>query len=245
MHLDVLLSRGGSQHYLRSQGLKKVSRQREVMAEAKYLPLLLLLLKKGAHARPVKDSTGGLASELGVSQQSVSRWIIELGKAGKITRSSAGIALSRKTVEEFRRIHAVLASAFQPLHALALRGKLFTGLGEGGYYISKPAYSKQFKGKLGFVPFAGTLNIRLKDAASRAPLDLQQGIRVEGFSASGRFYGGLTAYKAVINGKVRGALVVPDRTHYGKDVLELIAPVDLRKGLKLKDGDTVEVRLEF
>ncbi len=215
------------------------------MAEAKYLPLLLLLLRKGAHAKPVKDSTSGLAAELGVSQQSVSRWIIELGKAGKITRSPAGIALSRKSVDEFRRIQQALAAAFQPLHALALRGKLFTGLLEGGYYISRPGYSRQFKAKLGFVPFAGTLNLRMKDAALRAPLDLQQGVRIEGFNAGGRVYGGITAYRAVINGRARGALIVPDRTHYGKEVIELIAPVDLRKALKLKDGDSVEVRLEF
>jgi len=215
------------------------------MAEAKYLPLLLLLLKKGAHAKPVKDSTSGLASELGVSQQSVSRWIIELAKAGKIVRSPSGISLSRKTVEEFRRIHAVLASAFQPLHALALRGRLFTGLLEGGYYISRPGYTKQFRSKLGFVPFAGTLNLRMKDAALRAPLDLQNGMRIEGFNAGGRVYGGITAYRAVINGKVRGALIVPDRTHYGKEVIELIALQNLRKELKLKDGDNVEVKVEF
>jgi len=32
------------------------------------------------------------------------------------------------------------------------------------------------------------------------------------------------------------------RSHYGEDVIEILAPVNLREKLKLKDGDTVRIR---
>ena len=42
-------------------------------------------------------------------------------------------------------------------------GTLETGLGEGGYYISKEGYMKQFNKKLNWQPFKGTFNLRLND----------------------------------------------------------------------------------
>ena len=42
-------------------------------------------------------------------------------------------------------------------------GVLFSGLGEGAYYISQPGYEKQFEEKLGFEPYAGTLNLRVRE----------------------------------------------------------------------------------
>lgn len=215
------------------------------MVEPRCTPLLLALLSKGAHARPVKVSTTELAAELECSQQSVSRWLIELEKQGMLMRSSAGISLTKGCVDEFRRVHSILAGAFQPKGSITLKGKVFTGLGEGGYYISRPGYRKAFKAKLGIDVYPGTLNLRLQDAAERAKLDFQQGVRVEGFKSGERFFGGLTAYHAVIGGKVRGAVIVPDRTHYGKDIVELIAAPDLRKALRLKDGDMIEVKVEL
>ena len=42
--------------------------------------------------------------------------------------------------------------------------------------------------------------------------------------------------------KADGALILPVRTHYSGDVVELISPKFLREELHLKDGDTVKVR---
>ncbi|RLG18842.1 riboflavin kinase [Candidatus Micrarchaeota archaeon] len=215
------------------------------MVESRYLPLLLLLLKRRVHAKPVKLSTNALSDELSISQQSASRWLSELEQTGYLVRSSAGISLTQKGLEELRGLHSSLSAAFQPTGSLRLRGRLFTGLKEGKYYMAQEGYRRQFKKKLGFAPYAGTLNLRLDEPASRAPLDLAAGERIEGFKAEDRFFGGLTAYSAIINDKIRGALVVPDRTHYRKDVIELVAKENIRKELDLKDGDLVEVRIDF
>jgi CTP-dependent riboflavin kinase len=42
---------------------------------------------------------------------------------------------------------------------------------------------------------------------------------------------------------VKGALISALRTHYDASVIELIAPVFLRKHLKLKDGHKVKVEV--
>ena len=215
------------------------------MAEARNLPLLLLLLRKGAHAGPVKTSSTALGDELGISQQSASRWLIELEEQKLIARTHAGISLLPKGTAALRELHSSLSASFKPKGAIKLHGSLFTGLQEGRYYISQQGYGRQFRSKLGFTPYAGTLNLRLADAAMRTPLDLSAGMRISGFQTPKRVFGDIMAYPAVINERIRGAIIVPDRTHYGKDVIELVAKENLRKALGLKDNDVVRVSIEL
>ncbi|MEM3712744.1 MAG: DUF120 domain-containing protein [Thermoproteota archaeon] len=40
---------------------------------------------------------------------------------------------------------------------------------------------------------------------------------------------------------MKGAVVIPRVPSYPKDMLEIIAPVNLRETLGLKDGDEIEV----
>jgi riboflavin kinase len=39
--------------------------------------------------------------------------------------------------------------------------------------------------------------------------------------------------------------VVPGRTHYPEDIVELVAPVGLRAALGLKDNDIVTVEVDY
>ena len=57
-------------------------------------------------------------------------------------------------------------------------GKVEPGLGKGQYYISREGYQNQFLQNLGFVPFPGTLNIKL-DLPFK-PKE-QKAIDIEGF----------------------------------------------------------------
>jgi CTP-dependent riboflavin kinase len=43
---------------------------------------------------------------------------------------------------------------------------------------------------------------------------------------------------------IRGAVVIPDVTRYGDDLLEVIASVHLRTGLDLRDGDMLSLTIE-
>ena len=65
-------------------------------------------------------------------------------------------------------------------------------------------------------------------------------IVVHGFSDGERSFGGGKCYPIEIEG-IRGAVVIPDRTHYPADLLEIIAPVKLREMLRINDGDEVKI----
>ncbi len=120
----------------------------------------------------------------------------------------------------------------------AISGRVVTGLGEGQHYISKEGYSRQFQSELGFVPFPGTLNIRL-DKPFAPP---SEAIKIMGFSDEGRTFGGCECYRITIKG-IGAAVVRPERSNYPPDLIEIIAPVGLRESLCLSDGDEVEVML--
>lgn len=69
-------------------------------------------------------------------------------------------------------------------------------------------------------------------------------VRIDGFNDGERtFGGGGNCYPVRVEG-IDAAVVVPDRTHYPSDLIEIIAPVKLRDALKLKDGDRVVTQLK-
>ena len=120
---------------------------------------------------------------------------------------------------------------------ITLRGTVFSGGGLGSFFVNLPWAKKQFKEKLGFNPYPGTLNLRLPSRTGTENLRKAGGIKIEpqeGFH-SGR------CFKALVMEKVWGAVVVPDVQSYPLDLLEILAPMNLRKALELKDGMEVEV----
>jgi len=127
-----------------------------------------------------------------------------------------------------------------------LEGTLFTGLGEGAYYVTKEGYRKQFIEKLGFDPYPGTLNLKLTteyDIKSLSELETYPAVELEGFEDESRTFGAVKCYPAIINNKEKGAVIYALRSHYGSSVLEIISPVFLRSRLKLKDGNKVKVEI--
>jgi riboflavin kinase len=112
--------------------------------------------------------------------------------------------------------------------SVTLEGTVFTGVGEGAYYIVKEHYRKQFQQKLGFDPYPGTLNLKLTsdyDIKTRTELETYPAIEVEGFRNEDRTFGLVKCYPVMIDNKVKGALLSAMRTHYDVSVLEIIAPV--------------------
>lgn len=121
-----------------------------------------------------------------------------------------------------------------------LKGKIVTGLGKGQYYISRDGYRRQFYLKLGFDPSPGTLNLKLAEPFLQPEAD---SIKIEGFIDESGTFGGCKCYRVMI-GDIMGAIVRPERSNYPPDLIEVIAPVNLRKALNLKDGDELEMILE-
>jgi riboflavin kinase len=78
---------------------------------------------------------------------------------------------------------------------------------------------------------------------TRTELEAYPAIEIEGFKNEDRTFGLVKCYPAKIGNKIKGALILALRSHYDKSVLELIAPVNLRKHLSLKDGNKVKVEV--
>lgn len=213
--------------------------------------ILLYLAEKGAVVEGVKTSTAALARELGISQQSVSRLLMELAREGLIERESSGrsmvIRLTDGALELALSLYAKLKEILESPSEMILTGRVFTGLGEGAYYIQIPFYMRQFEEKLGFKPYPGTLNLKLirrDDVLKRALVERAARIEIERFSDGRRSYGGARCIKARV-GEEDAAIIFIERTHYPRDVIEILSPVCLRERLGLKDGDIVSVRVSL
>jgi riboflavin kinase len=213
---------------------------------------LLKMAEMGAHRRTAKISTEYLARKLGASQQTASRYLIELENKGWIERTITPegclIRITSAGMKELNKLYSTLRvlmeAAYPP--SVTLEGKVFTGYGEGAYYISRESYRKQFIEKLGFDPYPGTLNLKLVtdyDVKARNELEAYPGVEIEGFRDEDRTFGSVKCYPVIMENQVKGALILALRSHYDASVLEIIAPLPLRKHLKLKEGQKVKVEV--
>ncbi|MEM4389254.1 MAG: DUF120 domain-containing protein [Candidatus Micrarchaeia archaeon] len=203
------------------------------------LELLILLATAGAAEGWARTTTREIAGKAGASQQSASRWLARLERAGLIERRRGAVRLTEKGRERLRVALASLSTIFAGKRVV-LRGVVFTGLRDGRYYMSLEGYRKQFAEKLGFEPYPGTLNLRIDEPEKKTLLAQRRGIEIGGFEHNGRVFGALKAFRASVNG-VKGAVIIPERSHYGNDVVEVISEHYLRKKLGLRDGDRAEV----
>lgn len=218
----------------------------------RHICTLLKLAEMGAHRRTAKISTEFLARKLGISQQSASRSLIELDNKGwikkTITPKGCMIKITDSGLAELKKLYSrmrfLMEAEYPPM--LTLEGVVFTGLGEGAYYVTRDPYRKQFMEKLGFDPYPGTLNLKLTtdyDIKTYSELEAYPAIEIEGFKNENRTFGPVKCYPAIIENKLKGAVVSALRSHYNSSVVEIISPTCLRKHLELKDGNKVKVEV--
>ena len=199
-------------------------------------------------------SSISLSKQLDVSQQSASRYLIELVEKGYLERRLAHggqvITIMNKGLSKLRKEFSEYELIFGTQKEIEMSGTLETGLGEGGYYISKKGYMTQFEKKLKWKPFEGTFNLRLKEeeVPKIEAMKAADGILIEGFEQEGRTFGKAWVFKCTIkNGKKKVencAIISPKRTHY-KRVVEVISPEYLRDELDAKDGDVFKVKINL
>jgi len=204
----------------------------------------------GAHQRTIKVSTEYFAEKMGMSQQTASRYLIQLERERWIKRTimpeGCLIKIADTGMTQLNTLHANLRMMLEAKYpaSVTLEGTVFTGIGEGAYYITKEGYRKQFVEKLGYDPYPGTLNIKLTsdyDIKARAELEAYPAMEIQGFKNENRTYGPVKCYPVIISNKAKGAILFALRTHYDASVIEIIAPNFLRQQLKLKDGHKVKV----
>jgi riboflavin kinase len=219
------------------------------MLVAEDIECLKTIALMGGCKGPVFVSSQKIAETLHTSPQTASRRLKALESQGLITRTvtpeGQHITLTKQGEEELHREYMDYCRLFATEGGTySLTGTVITGLGEGKYYMSLAGYRQQFGSLLGFEPYPGTLNIRLSPSSLpiRKKIEGLNWIRIKGFSADSRTFGDARCLPCRI-GTVPCAIVIPGRTHYPDDVIEVIAPVALRRQIGVEDSDTVTVEV--
>jgi riboflavin kinase, archaea type len=227
------------------------------MPEIKLQHILTLieLLSKGARHNFVEVTTTLLGKDIGRSQQAASKHLLDLETSGYIERLKKGqkyaVKVTDKGYSEIQSLYLSLRAALESAPAtMDFEGSVISGMGEGAYYMSLEGYRIQFREKLGYEPYPGTLNVRLTDQIymnGRLELGKHPSIFINGFSDGTRTYGWVKCYLATLNdGAIdNAAVLVLERTHYDDSMLEVIAPISIKQAAGIKNGDRIKVQVRL
>ena len=207
--------------------------------------LLIYLAEKGALYKEIELSTIQIAEKIKSTQQTISRKLMELEKENLIERNASTrgikVKITSNGLERINELYLTLKSVFEEkIHSL--NGTIVSGLGEGSYYASLAPYVEQFKKKLGFMPYKGTLNLKVDYTDLFQFISSGEKIIIDGFKTATRSFGSIISYKIKING-IESAIIVPERTSHEKDIIEVISKTNFRKKFNLKDKDTVKISM--
>ncbi len=223
------------------------------MTELKIQHILTLsyLLSKGAKHNYVTITTDSLGKNIKKSQQSASKHLLELEQNQFIERIISGrnisVKITNKGFSEMVKLSTILQKSLNsfPSH-VEIKGTLISGMGEGAYYMGLKGYTKQFKSKIGYVPFPGTLNVKIDQKIHQESIKQfvnLNGININSFSDGKRTYGWVKCFPAKLNNSVDCNLILLERTHHDNSVVELISKFCLRKTAKLKEGSKISIKI--
>jgi len=223
------------------------------LTELKIQHILTLsyLLSKGAKHNYVAITTSALGKSIQKSQQSASKHLLELEENQFIERIVSGrntsVKITDKGFSEMVKLSTILQKSLNsfPSH-VEIKGTLVSGMGEGAYYMGLKGYTKQFKSKIGYVPFPGTLNVRIDQKIHQEAIkqfETLNGIKIKSFSDGKRTYGWVKCFPAKLNNSVNCDLILLERTHHDNSVIELISKTCLRKTAKLKDNAKISIKI--
>ena len=214
---------------------------------------LLKLCQLTKHEMSIQISSLEFGESLSLSQQTGNRRINDLDQLGWIKIKGEGksqrISITKKGATVMLNIYKNLKSL---LESILIVGEVREGMHEGGYYVSIKGYYDQFKSKLGFEPFKGTLNLKLSDTGIsilREQLDSVAPVIIEGFQDQNREYGPVKCYDVFIsrlddrNLRRKAAILDIKRTHHDKNIIEILAKPYLRNLFDLKNGDKLIIEL--
>lgn len=223
------------------------------MTELKIQHILTLsyLLSKGAKHNYVTITTSSLGKNIKKSQQAASKHLLELEQNQFIERVISGrnisVKITPKGFSEMIKLSSILQKSLDssPSH-IELKGTLVSGMGEGAYYMALKGYTQQFKSKIGYIPFPGTLNVRLDKKIYQEAIkqfETIDGVKINSFSDGKRTYGWVKCFQAKLNNSINCELIILERTHHDDSIIELISKVCIRKTGKLKDGSKVTIKI--
>jgi HAD superfamily hydrolase (TIGR01549 family) len=118
-------------------------------------------------------------------------------------------------------------------------GKIISGAGKAAFFTRLDWVIEQCTAKLGFAPFPGTLNIEILPESIIRAETLQTGEIIDLCSPDPANCASQVV--PVLLEGIPAAVIIPEekvRIH-GRDIIEILAPVNLREVLQKEDGDLV------
>jgi len=221
--------------------------------KAHHLLTLAHILSKGGKHNFVNITTTSLGKEIAKSQQSASLHLKELELGGFIERIQSGrkqsIKITTKGFNELSTLHNLLTKLIsKSSNSISITGTITSGMGEGAYYMSMKGYTRQFKSKLGYVPYPGTLNVQLKEkkfSEAISQLSNYEGVKINSFNDGKRTFGWVKCFKSKINDKIDCELILLERTHHDTSIVEFIAKNNIRKSLKIGSKSNIEIKISI
>ena len=219
--------------------------------KVQHILTLTQLISQGARHNFVPITTSYLGKSINKSQQAASKHLRELEKDGFIERIMNGrkfsVKITFKGYSEMVKLSSILKSSLNSFPSFVeLKGTLVSGMGEGAYYMSLKGYTKQFKSKINYIPFPGTLNVKLHEKEyieAAQQFRTLNGVTIKGFCDSKRTYGWVKCFKAKLNNSIDCELIILERTHHDDSIIELISKTNIRKTAKLQDSSKLTIRI--
>ncbi len=238
-----------------------------------YFHFLILahLLSFGAKGTHIEITSGQISKVIQCSQQTASKILIELEKDNLIERIKNNkkfkIKVTQRGFEVIKELYDLMKIAIDNSRAkrIIFKGKIVTGMGEGSYYMSKKGYTDQFREKLGYEPFPGTLNIKLEEQIykdTKMEITNYPSIYIHGFKDENRTFGWVKCYPTILIPEVKendnvlknkkncekmeieSFILLLERTHHNNSLVEVISPVCIKETAGLKNGDMVTIELK-
>lgn len=129
---------------------------------------------------------------------------------------------------------------------IQLSGTVVSGRGEGSFYMTRKEYLKQFQSKIGYIPFPGTLNIKIDSKFSSnllEDIEIFEGYKIKGFSNEKRSFGWIKCFDAKLDNSISCHVIQLEKTHHDLSVIELISKHNIRMSSNLLDGSIVNVTI--
>ncbi len=236
-----------------------------------YFHILTLtkLLSIGAMEDYVETTSTQISRVINRSQQTASKILIELENEGLIIRIKNSkrfkVRVTTKGYEIIKDIYEMIKNSMDKSNnnIIIFKGKIVTGMGEGSYYMSLEGYKSQFKSKLGYEPFPGTLNVKIDDKIyidSRRQLLNYPSIYIKGFKNQDRTFGWVKCFPAIITKENRNKqpqeeeenkeitlnshVLLLERTHHDNSLIEVISPLCIKDTADLKNGDMISIKVK-
>lgn len=125
---------------------------------------------------------------------------------------------------------------------IKLRGIVVSGVGQSRLFTEIPWVKKQFIDRLGIDPHPGTFNIEVI-AVDREKLNTVRESKGTEITPEDKNFCTAKSFPVLVNGKVRGAAIIPLVSSYPQAQLEVISAESIKQSLSLKDGDRAEVEV--